>query len=137
MTAHAKADPRLERVISTFADWLKHRREIGEMRGLDRAEFDRLAHDLRVSPVDLEGLVRQGPHAADELPKLLKALGIDEQDLTGALAMLLRDMERVCAVCQQKRRCDRDLIAGTSSDHFADYCPNAPTISQLDKTALR
>ena len=137
MTAHAKPYPRLELVISTFADWLKHRREIREMCGLDRAEFDRIASDLPVSPIELEGLVRQGPHAADELPRLLQALGIDEKNLASALPMLLRDMERVCAVCHHKRRCDRDITAGTSPEHLAHYCPNASTISQLDKTALR
>ena len=132
MTNDAKPYPRLALVISTFADWLKHRREIREMRELDPVEFDRIASDLRVSPIELEGLVHQGPHAADELPRLLKALGIDAHDLASALPMLLRDMERVCAVCHHKRRCDRDIIAGTSPEHFADYCPNAPTISQLD-----
>jgi hypothetical protein len=132
MTADAKPYARLALVISTFADWLKHRREIREMRELDRVEFDRIASDLRISPIELEGLVHQGPHAADELPRLLKALGIDAHDLASALPMLLRDMERVCAVCHHKRRCDRDIIAGTSPEHFADYCPNAPTISQLD-----
>lgn len=81
--------------------------------------------------------MRRGPHATDELPRLLKAVGIDEADLATTQPMLLRDMERVCAVCQQKRQCDRDLIAGTSAGHFAAYWPNAPTIGQLDATTLR
>ena len=78
MTAHSKPYPQFELLLSTFSDWLKHRRELNEMRQLDRTEFDRIASDLRVSPSELEELVRHGPHAADELPKLLKALGIDE-----------------------------------------------------------
>ena len=133
MIAHEKPFPRLDLVISTFADWLKHRREMREMRGLDRGEFDRIANDLRVSPIDLEDLVRQGPHSADELPKMLKELGISEADLAKTQAMLLRDMERVCSLCGHKRQCDHDLIAGTAPEHFADYCPNAPTIAQLRK----
>jgi hypothetical protein len=76
--------PNLDSLISTFAGWLKHRRELNEMRRLDRAEFDRIASDLRVSPDDLDELVRHGSHAADELPQLLKVLGIDEGDLAGA-----------------------------------------------------
>jgi hypothetical protein len=134
MTAHAKPYPRLELVISTFADWLKHRREMREMRQLDRDELDRIANDLRVSSMDLEELVRQGPHSADELPRLLKALGIDEHDIASVQPMLLRDTERVCALCGHKRQCDHDLIAGASAENFADYCPNAPTISEFNKT---
>ena len=137
MTAQAKPFPRLELVLSTFADWIKHRREMREVRQLDRADFDRIATDLRVSPADLDELVRQGPHSADELPKMLKALGISEADLAKTQPTLLRDMERVCALCGHKRRCDRDLIAGTAAEHFTGYCPNAPTIEQLDQTAPR
>ena len=131
MTAHAKPYPRVEQLISTFADWLKHRRELNEMRRLDRADFDRIAYDLRVSPDDLEQLVRNGPHAADELPRLLNALGIDEAALADTQPFLLRDMERVCAMCEHKRRCDRDLAEGSSAEHYKDYCANAPTIERI------
>jgi len=123
--------PRVEFLIDTFADWLKHRRELSEVRQMDRSDFERIASDLRVSPGELDALVDRGPHAADELPKLLKALGIDENDLARTEPMVLRDMERVCALCHHKRECDRDLAAGTSADHYEGYCLNAPTIDAL------
>ena len=116
-----------------FSDWLKHRQELNEMRQLNTSEFDRIASDLRVSPADLNELVRHGPHAADELPKLLKALGINQDDLARVEPLVLRDMERVCALCQQKRECDLDLAAGTSAEHYQGYCLNAATIEQLGR----
>ena len=82
----------------------------------------------------LDTLVRQGPHAADELPKLLKVLGIDEADLARTQPLVLRDMERVCAMCASKHQCDRDLAAGTSAEHYEGYCLNAPTIDSLDQS---
>lgn len=133
MTAHAKPYPRVEHLISTFADWLKHRRELNEMRQLDRKEFERIAGDLRVSPDELDELVRHGSHAADELPQLLKVLGIDEGNLASTQPLLLRDMERVCALCANKRACDHDLGTGSIAEHYKEYCLNAPTIEQLDK----
>ena len=132
MTAHSK--PYIEALIGTFSDWLRHRRELNEMRRLDRADFDRIAYDLRVSPDDLEQLVRNGPHAADELPRLLDALGIEEATLANTQPFLLRDMERVCAMCEHKRRCDRDLAEGSSAEHYKDYCANAPTIERIGET---
>ena len=137
MTAQDKPYPAVELLINTFGDWLKHRRELSEIRQMDRSDFDRLASDLRVSSTDLDELVRQGPHAADELPKLLKALGIDEADLVRTQPMLLRDMERVCALCANKRQCDRDLAAGTSAEHYQGYCLNAPTIDLLGQPASK
>jgi hypothetical protein len=82
-------------------------------------------------------LVRNGPHAADELPKLLKALGIDEKSLARIEPLVLHDMERVCALCHNKRECDRDLAAGTSAERYQGYCLNAPTIEQLGQAGQK
>ena len=81
MTAQEHPYPRVEMLIDIFGDWLKHRRELSEIRQMDRGDFDRIASELRVSPGELDTLVRRGPHAADELPKLLRALGVDQTDL--------------------------------------------------------
>jgi transcriptional regulator with XRE-family HTH domain len=137
MTAQSKSYPVVEMLTSTFSDWLKHRRELNEMRQLDTSEFDRIASELRVSPGDLNELVRQGPHAADELPKMLKVLGIDEEALTRSQPLVLRDMERVCALCHHKAQCDRDLADGTAAEHYEGYCPNAPTIDVLGQPAAK
>ena len=135
MTVQEHPFPRVELLISTFADWLRHRRELSEIRLMDTVDFDRIANDLRVSPGVLDTLVRQGPHAADELPKMLKVLGIDEADLARTQPLVLRDMERVCALCANKRECDRDLAAGTAAEHYEGYCLNAPTINLLGQPA--
>jgi transcriptional regulator with XRE-family HTH domain len=135
MTAQSKPYPAVEMLLNTFGDWLKHRRELNELRQLNTAEFDRIASDLRVSPADLNELVRQGPHAADELPQLLKVLGIDEEALVRTEPLVLRDMKRVCVLCAHKSECDRDLASGVSAKHYEGYCPNAPTIELLNQSA--
>ena len=122
-----------ERLTHTFTDWLNHRRELNEMRQLNHDEFDRIAHDLQISPADLNELVNQGPHAADELPKLLAALGINANDLARVEPVVLHDMERVCALCNHKRECDHDLAAGTAAEHYQEYCLNESTIAGLRK----
>ena len=129
MTVQETPYPVVSRVIDMFGDWLKHRRELSEMRQMDAANFGRIAGELRMSSADLEALVRQGPHAADELPRMLTAL--DQNGLARTEPLVLRDMERVCALCSQKRRCDRDLAAGTSAARYQEYCANAPTIDGL------
>jgi len=133
MTAQEHPFPRVESLINTFANWLRHRRDLSEIRRMDTTEFDRIAGDLRVSPGELDTLVQRGPHAADELPKLLKLLGINEADLARTEPLVLRDMERVCAMCASKRQCDRDLAAGSSDVHYEEYCLNAPTIDSLEQ----
>jgi uncharacterized protein YjiS (DUF1127 family) len=135
MTVQETPYPIVSRMIDIFGEWLKHRRGLRELREIDAANFGQIASDLRMSSADLEALVRQGPHAADELPKMLAALGIDQDDLARTEPLVLRDMERVCAVCIHKRQCDRDLAAGTAAEHYEDYCANAPTIDGLGPRA--
>jgi hypothetical protein len=135
MTTEARTYPVIEYLLDVFGDWLKHRRELGELRELDDASFGQIAGDLRISTADLAALVRHGPHSADELPKLLKALGIDQEKLARTEPLVLRDMERVCSLCNHKRQCDHDLAAGTSSSRYHQYCLNATTIDALGEAA--
>jgi hypothetical protein len=104
-------------MVDMLGDCLKHRRELREMREMDAVSFGQIAGELLMSSADLEAPVHRGPHAADALPKILTALGIDKDDLARTEPVVLRDMERVCALCSQECRCGRDLAAGTSAAH--------------------
>lgn len=131
MTVQDKPYPVVDRVIEMFSDWLAHRRELKEMLTMDAANFRDIARELGVSTDDLEAVLRHGPHAADELPKMLRALGIDTAGLARTEPLVLRDMERTCAMCDQKRQCRRDLAANSAAEHYKHYCANAPTIDSL------
>ena len=133
MATQIKTHPIVENAINLFCDWLKHQQELRELRDMNIGDFDRIARDLSVSPAELDALVRQGPHASDELPRLLKALGIDEASLSRTQPVLQRDMLRVCAACQEKNRCNSDLDAGTLAQRYEEYCPNTQAIEELNE----
>ena len=131
MATQIKTYPIVENAINLFGDWLRRQQEIRELREINSGAFARIAQELCVTPAELDALVRAGRHASDEVPKLLKSLGIDEAVLSRTQPLLQRDMVRVCATCRQKARCDHDLDAGTSAQHYEEYCLNAPTIDGL------
>ena len=131
MTAQQENYPAAGFLIGKFVDWLKHRRELNEVRRMNRSEFDLIAQDLRVSPDDLDRLIAAGPHSADEMPKMLEALGIDLENLVRTEPLLVRDMQRVCSLCRDKAHCHGDFAAGTAVEHYKEYCPNAPSIDAL------
>jgi hypothetical protein len=135
MTAQHETYPTVEFLIDKFAAWLKHRRELNEVRKIDRADFNLIARDLRVSPDDLDRMVAAGPHSADEMPKMLEALGIDLENLVRTEPLMVRDMQRVCSLCSDKPHCHAELAAGTAAEHYREYCPNAPTIDALGESA--
>jgi hypothetical protein len=80
-----------------------------------------------------EELVRRAP-TADELPRLLEALGISARDLARVEPTVGANLERVCALCESKRECNRDLASGASAEHYQEYCLNASRIAQLRET---
>lgn len=127
----SKRYPIVDKLTEAFSDWRRRRGDIREMRELDGRVSARIARELNIQPADLDTLVRQGPHAADELPGLLALLGIDKDLLATAQPLVLRDMTRICTSCQQKHRCNQDLAAGSSAQHYAEYCLSASTIGDL------
>jgi transcriptional regulator with XRE-family HTH domain len=133
MNPATKSLPSVDGLIDVFGDWLKHRRELHEMGRLDPGTFDDIARDLRITSTDLGTFVRQGSHAADELPRLLKVLGIDEATLVRSEPAVLRDMERVCVMCERKAQCNNDLEIGVAARDYGDYCLNAPTMKALNE----
>ena len=94
---------------------------------------ERIANDLQVSPANLEELVRRAP-TADELPRLLEALGISARDLARVEPIVGANLERVCTLCKSKPECNRDLASGASAEHYQEYCLNASRIARLRET---
>ena len=123
--------PVVESLIDLFARWLQHRRDIADRCACDATEYALIARDLGLSPSELDQLVRRGPHAADELPKMMAVLGLDARAIARAQPLVVRDLQRVCALCEQKKQCERDLAAGTAAQHYKEYCLNAPTFDSL------
>ena len=132
MTAQHESFPIVEFWIDKFADWIKHRRDLSEIRRMNRTDFDLIARDLRVSADDLERLVQAGEHSADEMPKMLKALGIDVADLMRVEPLMVRDMQRVCGLCQDKAHCHGELADGVVEDIITTGLSSRETIEALE-----
>ena len=138
MTLENKPYPIVGRLIDSIGNWLIHRRAIQEIENLcsnSGTEFSRIARDLGVSTDTLDAFVRKGPHAADQLPKLLKELGISESSLAKAQPQMLLDMQRVCAFCGHKGACNKDLALHTAKANYEKYCENAQTIAAVKSEA--
>lgn len=122
-------------VLNAIAAWVrKYREALGmqnELANCTPEQVATIAHDMGLSPGELRMMVAKGPHAADELPKLLRALGVDPQRLASKDPAKMRDLQRICVTCAHKGRCQHDLAQGTIAGHYHDYCPNAVSIEAL------
>jgi hypothetical protein len=127
--------PTLEPILDAIARWVKtYRHAMGVRDELTRCgpeDVARIAHDLGVSPRELADLANKGPHAADLLQKLLVALGVDSKKVALQDPTTMRDLQRLCITCGNKRRCEHELAVGTAAQNYRSYCPNAFTLDAL------
>ena len=122
-------------VLDAIANWVKKYREaIGlrnELANCTPEQVALIARDMGLSPAELLSVTAKGPHAADELPKLLRALGVDPQKLASEDPATMRDLQRICVTCGHKGQCQHDLATGKAAWHYRDYCPNAISLNAL------
>ena len=122
-------------VLDAIAGWVKnYRQAVGlrnELANCTAEEVGRMARDIGLSAEELLSAAAKGPHAADELPKLLRALGVDPQKLASDDPSTMHDLQRICISCGHKGECRHDLAAGTAASRFRDYCPNAMSLDAL------
>jgi hypothetical protein len=97
-----------------------------ELDWLTSDQIAGIARDVGVGPADLARFVKAGAHAADQLPKLMRTLGISPAVMDDEQQM--RELKLVCIACRRKARCDHELASGTASENFQSYCPNAPAL---------
>ncbi|MGP0091374.1 MAG: hypothetical protein ACLPKB_15670 [Xanthobacteraceae bacterium] len=110
-------------LIAVVADWWRSRRAY--------PEESRIAHDLGIDASELREIVRRGRNSASLLPQRMAALHLDATELARSDGLLLRDLQRVCALCDSKGRCMRDLARDPNDPAWEEYCPNEGTLNAL------
>jgi hypothetical protein len=127
----------LEVIFSGIANWVKkYRYAAGLREELASCGPDEVAHtarELGLSSGDLYRLASKGPQAADLVEKMLLALGVDPEVLATRNPRIMRDLQRLCIMCEYKKQCRHELAAGTAKENFRSYCPNAFTLEELFK----
>jgi hypothetical protein len=123
-------------VVRRIANWWRNRTERdATLMALERVGpegVERLAHDIGLGSTDLQTLAGRWPDAAELLSQRLAVLKLDESTLARSEPAALRDMQRVCSLCAEKRRCQHDLAVEPFDKTWHDYCPNAQTLEALD-----
>ena len=122
---------RLGLIANRVREYMSAARRCHEFDWLTPDEIAGIARDVGVGTSDLTRFVRAGPHAADQLPELMRALGISPVVVGDEAAM--RELKLACIACRCKARCDHDLASGTAPENFVSYCPNAHVLGYLRK----
>ncbi len=122
-------------VFSRLTEWFSRSwesaAEADMIVSLDDSTIRSIAHDCGISPDQLIELAKAGPHAADEMVVMMRALNIDPSEVELRLRNEFRDMQITCSHCASKSECRKDLARGTAAETFAHYCGNAESLNAL------
>jgi hypothetical protein len=110
--------------------WRRMRQDLADLYQF-RGGLELLARDVNLSPEDLRTIAAKWPDRSDLLRRRLSALKLDPELNASDQYCALRDLERVCALCNSKSRCEHDLAEAASSAAWRDYCPNVTTFDAL------
>ena len=102
----------------------------------DADDMARMARDVGLTASDLRALANHCSDAADLLQRRLAACGVSAKELAQTAPTELRDMERLCTMCGSKGRCARDLSADPADPVWLQYCPNAPSLTQVARAGI-
>ncbi len=134
MALPADADERRP-IFGRVTDWLKQWRDrrtaLTALDQFGKTEIERMAQDVGVGGGDLRVLAGKWPDGASLWARRLAALGLDQGEIGRAEPQVMRDLQRVCSVCDNKRACEHDLDRNPCSPVWQDYCANANTFAAL------
>jgi hypothetical protein len=124
-------------LIEFFRRWRERSAVCRQLDALGPDGRAALARDVFVAEEVLgrQAMTRAAPPS--ELPRLMQLLEIDPLDVERRLSSVMRDMQVVCAGCQDARRCRQDLESGDARLALDAYCPNAVTLDALRQEPRR
>src|SRR5215831_4147327 len=106
----------LEAVARWWRNWMGKSSATSELRCCGEDEVKRIAQDVGVSVAELHKLASRGPHAADLLLRRMAELDLDRTEVARTEPRTFQDLQRVCTLCDARRRCARDFAKHTTED---------------------
>lgn len=121
--------------VKAALEWWNSVRErwqsMAEIDALSGDEVERLANEVGLAADDLRKVVREPDGVPVLLGRRLTALHLDAAEIRKLAPLLMRDLERTCATCGDKKQCRKDFEAGENIANWERYCPNAGTLRTL------
>jgi hypothetical protein len=67
------------------------------------------------------------------MERMMAAFHLDCEAIERGAPGTLRDIEITCGCCSAKKRCSRELAAGSAARNAGRFCPNADILGALGR----
>jgi hypothetical protein len=136
MMAHAhEGRTVLGRVGEWLKSWWERSTALAELEACSGPEMERVARDAGIGVSDLRVLAGKWPSSADLVERRMAVLGLDAVEVEAEQPAVMRDLQRVCSLCDNKRVCEHDLDRSPANAAWREYCPNTGTLAVLGPQA--
>ncbi|MDI1267316.1 MAG: hypothetical protein PS018_29045 [bacterium] len=105
----------------------------GDLSGLDRSEFEQVARDLNLSRYELQRLSGGNGSSPALLHQRMADFDLAPEALTRQHPEVMRDLQRVCGMCDATKRCANEFARNAPASSRSDYCPNTQTLQALER----
>jgi len=122
-------------LLDSASRWIRNTlaKHADEAALLDSAEQERIACDLNLSVAELQTLCARDGRATNLLQKRMSQFHLEKDEIKRVHPAVVRDLEKVCALCESDAKCSRDFNRGTDPAALSEYCPNTPTLQELQQ----
>jgi hypothetical protein len=122
-------------LLESASRWMRNAldKHGGEAALMDREEVARIAGDLNLSVSELRTLCERDGGTPKRLQQRLSQLHLDSNEIKREHPGVLRDLEKVCALCTSEARCSRDFEQHAAPTAWTQYCPNSTTLEDLQQ----
>ena len=125
-------------IMSALSDrWSKYRQRrarLNELRALDCGDMRQLMQDTGLTFWELVRLAKTEGDAADLLSRRMSDMGLDPKKID---AVIMRDMQRCCSLCDNKELCAHEIEDKPKQASWPSYCPNKDTLESLSQLASK
>jgi hypothetical protein len=112
--------------------WTSNGPEFASSSCCAEGEVERIARDIGLPASELRRLASLGPESADLLMRRMAVLDLDRKEVAQIEPETLRDLQRICTLCESHRQCGHDLARDSSNPAWEDYCPNVAALRALN-----
>ena len=125
------AEPYVAALIERWRSWRERNRTLADLSACGDAEVAHMAADIGIPAAERRALAAHDRHDADLLRERLAALHLDAEAVAQQAPVAMREMQRLCTLCESKGRCTNDLMRDPNGTAWQGYCPNAEALTTL------
>ncbi|SEI05524.1 hypothetical protein SAMN02799636_05198 [Methylobacterium sp. 275MFSha3.1] len=115
-------------VAASMNEWCCLLKAARELRDIDQEMMEAMTEADASSSI---GLSPEAAAKVRNIANLMRSLNIDPEAVRLHQPGAMRELEAACLKCTERSRCARELWAGTASDAYPEYCPNAVRLDRL------